>query len=167
MNWFVENQEFVRNYAITVGVFISTLTFIFSARQQWVQNRIKRYEKYVELEKTFDEDETFVRLINLLENDDPELNKLKIEDKYQYLGFIEHVAIAVSNRIITEDVAFNMFGYYAIRAHDSANFAKVGCDKIDFDSIYWRIFKQFVQRMKEVEADLTQNPKSKRKSVKL
>ncbi len=49
------------------------------------------------------------------------------------------------------NVSFYMLGYYAIRCWDSNNFWV----SVNKESLYWRVFKEFVEEAKEFEINNT------------
>jgi hypothetical protein len=99
------------------------------------------------MRKRFRESETFPKLLDLLEKNDPELVDVPWSQKIELLGFYEDVALMRYSGIMKRHVAFYMFAYYALRCWDSDYF----WHDIDRSSSYWSLFRHFVQEMKEIE----------------
>jgi len=68
-------------------------------------------------------------------------------DRYYFLGYYEEIAIAMNSKLIKNDVAHYMVGYFAIRCWESENFWK----GINRKSYYWSVFKKFVDTMQKLE----------------
>jgi hypothetical protein len=127
-------------------------TFIKAIWEYKRQNRTKRFEIFQGLNKRFDEPE-FLRVREMLDDDSSALATTDYTVKHNFLGFFEEIAISIKSDIIRAEVAFYMFGYYAIRCWRSENFWKE--DKmIDKESPYWSLFRAFAQRMSAMEARL-------------
>jgi len=145
-------SEVIRNWAISFSAIVATITFVFNVWEKNKENRLNRLETYLSFEKRFNEQSSFQRFITLLEEDNPDLSNEDTLEKYKFLGFLEEISIAVDNKLLSRELAFYMFGYYAIRAKESEHFNTLKEDgKIKWDSVYWRVAKKFVDDMKKVE----------------
>ena len=141
-------QEWISTLTLVVGVF----TFMVAIHEYNRQNRVKRFEIFQGMNKRFD-DETFKKLREYLDNDDHELENCDYITKYNFVGFFEEIAISVRTKVMSREVAYYMFGYYAIRCYHSANFWK-GAKMLSKDSIYWSLFRQFATEMEVMEKKL-------------
>jgi hypothetical protein len=140
--------------AISAAVAILTLVVgvgaFFKAIVEYKrQNAIKRFEIFQAMNRRFDDDQ-FVRLREFLDDDSKELSQTSYTLKHNFLGFFEELAISVNSKVMSENVAFYMFGYYAIRCWESKEFWK-GDKLIQKESIYWALFRSFALRMKNLE----------------
>jgi hypothetical protein len=117
------------------------------------QNKIKKYEKYRELRVEFRTSAEFLEMRTLLEREDAQIGSVTYEKKVRFLGFYEDISILIKNDILSEDLAYYMFGYYAIRCYRSTVF----WEEIDKSSIYWKEFVQFAERMIFIEDEVTNN----------
>ena len=145
-------SEILRNWAVAASAIIATITFIFNVWEKNKENRLKRLETYLSFEKRLNEEKNFQKFLTLLEEDNPDLAHEETLEKYKFLGFLEEISVAVDNRLMSKDLAFYMFGYYAIRANKSEHFNALKNDKkIDWNSIYWRVAKKFVSDMEKIE----------------
>ena len=75
---------------------------------------------------------------------------MSFADRAEILGLLEMVAAALRSKGLDLTHVHNFFGCYAIRIAASAHFLP-GIPK---DSIYWKEFSAFAERMKAVEAKL-------------
>jgi hypothetical protein len=84
-----------------------------------------------------------------IETDSIELTDIPFKEKRDYLGLFEEVAMMMNSNLIRKEVAHYMFGYYAIRCWESKHFWK----DVNRESIYWKLFRNFVIEMKDFEND--------------
>lgn len=83
----------------------------------------------------------------MLETGSPDLAKIPLSTKLQFVGFHEEVALMLNSKLLREEVAHYMFGYFAIRCYDSVHF----WEDEDKAHMYWSLFRSFAERMKEFE----------------
>ncbi|MEH2321425.1 DUF4760 domain-containing protein [Nostoc sp.] len=136
-----------RNIAIIIGTFVALLTLMKGIYEYTRQLAQKRSEQYAEMRKRFRESKVIFQLIGMLETNDSNLAEVSWSDKVELLGFYEDIALMVNSGIIKRNVAFYMFGYYAIRCWESEYF----WDDVNRDSRYWSLFRDFVNEMKAIE----------------
>lgn len=92
--------------------------------------------------RLFDNPELY-EVLSLTDNDDLQLADVAMHDKKRkLLTFFEEIALLVQAKQISEEVAYYMFGYYAINARAGKNFA-IG---IDMQSVYWKMFFEFAEK---------------------
>jgi hypothetical protein len=143
--------------AISAAVAILTLaigvgTFLKAIVEYKRQNAVKRFEIFQAMNRRFDDNE-FLSLRELLDDDSQELSQTNYTVKHNFLGFFEELAISVSSNVMSRDVAFYMFGYYAIRCWESKEFWK-GEKLIEKGSIYWSLFRDFALQMIDMQKRL-------------
>lgn len=126
---------------------IAAISLLLYVMEYSHQNRLKRFDKFQTIRLKLKQNETFLRICELLESDDPELTNLDYLSKHEFLGLYEEIALALNSKIINENVAHYMFGYYVIRCWDSDKF----WSGINRDSYYWSLFRHFALTMKAVE----------------
>lgn len=139
--------------AIAIATIISLIIGICEYRRQ---NKMNRVEKFVLMRHRFKENEKFKKLRALIEDDSLELLNISLEDKRDFLGFFEEIALMMNSGLIPKNVVSYMFGYYAIKCDDSKNFCKGkdGNIVIQKDKIYWVLFQKFVREMRQEEEKL-------------
>ena len=92
--------------------------------------------------RLFDNPELF-EILSLIDSDDDRLSDVALHDKKRkYLTYFEEIALLVNVNQISADVAYYMFGYYAIQARNGKNFA-IG---IDMSPVHWKMFFEFAAR---------------------
>jgi hypothetical protein len=136
-----------RNIAIIIGTFVALVTLMKGIYEYTRQLAQKRSEQYAEMRKRFRESEVISKLIGMLETNDSNLAEVSWSEKVELLGFYEDIALMVNSGIIKRNVAFYMFGYYALRCWESEYFWY----DVNRDSPYWSLFRNFVNEMKAIE----------------
>lgn len=136
-----------KDIAIIVAGVIALTTFLTGVLEYARQGAQHRAQNFVQMRRRFMENETFREICTLLMTDDSRLKDIPLQDKRNFGGFIEEVALMVNARLIRIEIAHYMFGYYAILCWGSANF----WDGLDRDSVYWTLFRDFARRMRKLE----------------
>jgi hypothetical protein len=137
-----------KDIAAIGGVVIALLALIKGVYEYVKQGSQKRAEQFLDMRKRLKENDTFRELAALIEMNDPELLKVPFKDKLYYVGFFEEIALMLNSGLIRVQVAHYMFGYYAIRCWDNEYF----WSDMNRNTQYWTAFKDFVDRMKAIEA---------------
>lgn len=137
----------VNTIAIIIGTIIAICTMIKGIVEYHSSNKLKRMEFYENYRKKLKENESFKKIISCLDNKDEKIRKIPRIERYYFLGFYEDIAILEKNNLIKLDLAYYMFGYYAIRCEENKYF----WDWINKDSLYWKIFIEFAEKMGKQE----------------
>lgn len=139
--------EIIKTVA-TVGTAVVAIVTIIKGYAEYklsaVQKRVELFEKYRQKLK---ENETLKRIIGLLEDNRTDIRNLPRTDRYFYLGYFEEIALLVNSGVLKPEIAHYMFAYYAKLCWTSDNF----WHDINRNSMYWRVFREFVEQMKELE----------------
>jgi hypothetical protein len=139
--------------ALTFAVAIAT--FIKAIIEYTRQNAVKRFEKFQEINKRFDE-HAAANIRMLLEGDSAELIHVPYQDKHDFLGLYEEVAIMVNSKIMRKWIAYYMCGYYAILCSESTNFwlDDDDGDALERNSPFWSLFNKFADDMRAIRDNL-------------
>jgi hypothetical protein len=148
------NLTDVKDVAVIIGTAVATFTLVKAVFEYTRQNAQKRAEHYTYLREEFQKNGRFGEFFALLDNDDPSLASLSFDKKQDLIGFYEDIALAVNSGLLRKEVAHYMFAYYALRCWDSNHF----WNDLNRESHYWMIFRHFVQDMKRIQNELTENP---------
>jgi hypothetical protein len=146
----------VKDMATLIGGLVGLIGLLKGVYEFSKQNAIKRAENYLKLREKFKESTRFKDLFEMLENDDPQLKRVPYERKQDFLGFYEDIALFVNSGLLKPEVAHYMFSYHALKCAESKNFWNH--EHIPYDSPYWSLFKNFVERMKKADELLKKNP---------
>lgn len=138
-----------KDIATIIGAIIAGATLIIGLLEYAHQGKQKRAEHFFNLRKKLKENLVYKKICLLLDTDDKELLAIPFEDKRDFLGLFEEIAIMEKSGLIKSEVAYYMFGYYAIRCWDSKNF----WSSVNKGSLYWKVFSEFVSDAKKFEAN--------------
>lgn len=136
----------VKDLAIVLGGVVALTTFLSGVIEFVRQNHTKRAEQFVLMRRRFLEDPLFRDILNCLAEDDPTLATFPIQDRRNFIGFLEEVALMVNSRIIRPEIAHYMFGYYVLLVDESQN---LWAD-LDRRSVYWTVFHNFAALMRKM-----------------
>lgn len=139
--------DFWKNFAIILGVIVSTHSLLKSVAEYSKQGTQKRADYFFNLEKRFEENKVFGEICSELDKDYPTFYNISLRDKMLFLGFHEEVAASMNSKLIKKEVVHYMFGYYALRCWESKEFWV----DINKDSFYWILFNEFAEQMKIIE----------------
>lgn len=134
-----------KDLAIILGTVFALTTFVTGVLEFARQTRQRRVENFIGLRRRFLETPQFQDILRLIATDDPALRKLPIQDRRNFGGFLEEVALMVNSKQITKDVAHYMFGHYILLTERSTHFWQ----DLDRDGTYWRLFHHFATEMRE------------------
>lgn len=140
------NFDDVKNLAVIIGVFISVLTLAKGVFEYSRHLANERAEYFFALEKRLVDNENFLKILGMLEFDDPAVSTVPFVQKRELIGLFEEVAIMMNSKFMRKEVALYFFGYYAIDCWNSDPF----CHDIDRNSPYWIVFREFVATMKTI-----------------
>jgi hypothetical protein len=137
-----------KDFATIVGVAVALATLIKALIEYHRSLVLRRVEHFAKLRDEFLKDESLARITELLERNDARLSEVSTREKWRYLSFFEQVALLVRARLIREELAGYMFGYYALLCDRSESFWSVSFPK---NRAYWPLFFDFVEHMRKVE----------------
>lgn len=132
-----------KDLAIVLGTVIGLITFFFGALEYMRQNRQSRVQAFIEMRRRFLETPRFRELLELLASDDERLKQVGVQDKRNFLGFLEEIALMVESDLIKREVAGYMFGHYVSLSRQSKNL----WFGLDPGSVYWTVFHRFAEDM--------------------
>jgi hypothetical protein len=142
------------NWAVLTGIAAAItflLTFFKSIFEYTRENSLKRFEKYQEMTREWNDDDDIQEICRLLEEENS--SALRTYDAKKKRDFVEHyedVAVMYESGLMRRSIAFYMFGYYAIRCFESEDF-RVG---IEMESSYYALFRRFAKEMAQIEQDV-------------
>lgn len=142
----------IKDLAIIVAGVVALTTFITGALEYYRRGRQERAQNFVAMRRRFLETQQYREILDLLAAQSPELAAYSIQEKRNFVGFLEEVALMVNSRLIRREVAHYMFGYYVLLVADHDPFW-VGMDR---GSEYWTVFRQFAEQMR---SELTRHPR--------
>lgn len=148
--------ETVKDYALVVGGIAALTTFLTGVVEYARQANLRRGEAFIAMRRRFLEDPRFRDILNLLDHDDPRLAEVPTQDRRNFVGFLEEVAILCESKMIRREIAHYMFGRYVGLA-DASEHLWHGLHKEDR---YWTLFRRYAADNRAMER--TGQPKSLR-----
>lgn len=139
--------EFWKAIAIIAGGVVALVTFLFAMLEYVRQGHQNRASRFVEMRRRFLETPLFREILNLLNTDDPKLREIPIQDRRNFAGFFEEVALMVNSKLISPKVAHYMFGDYVLLTSRSKHF----WHDLDRNGVYWALFRQFATSMEAMK----------------
>ena len=144
----------LRDVSTVIGTVVAVTALVKIVIEYIQQGAQKRAEKFAEIRSRLKSDDSFQSLCNLLETDDPALLYVPFHEKRDFLGLFEEVALMMNSGLLRRDVAHYMFGYYAIKCWQSANF----WIDVNKNSPYWALFAHFAETMEGLEGRFVFRP---------
>lgn len=139
-------MELTKDIAVIFGVVISLSALVKGVFEYSRQGTLKRAEYFLKMRDRIFSDDDFNEVQYALDYGSKEkVSELSLVQKETFLGFIEEVAVLENSKIINVDIAYYMFGHFAISCWESDQF----WSDIDRNDEYWAVFKNFVERMLE------------------
>jgi hypothetical protein len=112
------------------------------------QGAAKRAEQLLEMRSRLRGNDKFVHICQLLETDAEELRLVPLLDKDNFIGFFEELTLLWNSRVLSDEIVYYMFGYFAIRCWDSTNF---WCG-LNRNSLEWSHFRDMNERLKVIRS---------------
>lgn len=140
-----DTLSIAKDAAIVLGTVIALVTFLSGGLEYVRQGHQARAAHFIQMRRRFLETPQYREILDLLASDDPALRESSIQEKRNFVGFLEEVALMVNSGLIRLDVAHYMFGYYVLLCDQSENFW-FGLNKQD---LYWSVFRRFAATMRE------------------
>ncbi len=140
--------DYWKDIAIIFGGVLALTSFLSGMSEYVRQGHQHRASHFVEMRRRFLEDPLFREILNLMASDPGNLRNTPVQDRRNFVGFLEEVAVMVNSRLIRRDVAHYMFGYYVLLTDECEPF----WEGLDRSSQYWTVFRRFAKDMKALNA---------------
>ena len=138
-------MESAKNLAVLVGVAVAIWSLYRGVVEFRLQGTQKRAETFLKKQAEYFGNKAFNEIRTLLESDSQALTQVSVEDKRAYLNFFEEVAILKNSNLMSDELVFYMYGYYAAVCVQSENF----WSNINKDKAYWVVFLSFAESMRD------------------
>jgi len=139
--------DLIKTIAISGTSIVAVITLIKGYLEYRLTTKQKRSELYESYRKKLKENKSISDVVEALETDNGNLKEMPRINKYAFLGFYEDIALLVNTGLIKPEIAHYMFGYYAIECWKNDEF----WNDINRESHYWRVFREFVEKMSDLE----------------
>jgi len=139
-------KDMLTIFIAAIGTAVALISLIKALIEYQKQGITKRSEIFLNMRSRLREDESFSKICNLLERDDPKLKEIPLVDRDRFVGFFEELALLKNSGLINDEVTLYMFGYFAIRCLDSKNFWY----NLNRGQPLWGAFMDFAKQMKSM-----------------
>lgn len=147
------NMAALKDFAIIVGGLVTIFAFVNGLLEYRRQGAQKRVEHFTLLRRRLKENPAFKEICALMLANDPRLADVNAQDKRDFIGLLEEVALQVNSNLIRPELAHYMFGYYTVKCLDNQYFWA----NLTLDENYWNLFQDFAREMKAKELCHTYN----------
>ena len=138
-------MEEIKVIATIIGAVVGLLDFAKGLIEYQLQGTQRRADIFLKRRAEYFENESFATIRVLLEEDGSQkLRDISFEERRAYLTFFEEVALLWKSKLIRDDIAYYMFGYYAVRCREAKDF----WFDINAPEVHWSIFLEFANTMK-------------------
>jgi hypothetical protein len=138
---------------VLVGAFGAVLalgTLLRAVFEYVNQNRLKRFEKFQEMSRRFDENAVISEICRLLMDDASELASISKYNKEVLICFMEEIAVLHNSRILPKALIVNAFGYYATKVDASEHF----WTNLNRHEKFYSLFVSFCEEMRTAQNDM-------------
>jgi hypothetical protein len=139
--------SFVKDISIIIAGIVAISTFLSGVVEFVRQGRQHRAENLVQMRRRFLETPQYREILDMLQSGDPRVAEASIQERRNFVGFLEEIALMVNSHLIRPEVAQYMFGYYVLLVARNEEFWK-GLQRGD---VYWTLFNHFAKQMEAME----------------
>lgn len=133
-----------------ISLFVAVVAMSSGFKEYKLTAKQKRSELLDNYRIKFEMNKDLKSILKKLDDDSDKLDKVERIERYHFLGIYEELALLMNSGLIKPEIAYYMFGYFAIKCWENDSFWK-GLDK---NSHNWLVFKGFVEKMKGNERNL-------------
>ena len=149
-----DQVSFIKDVSIIVAGIVALSGLLSGAVEFIRQGRQHRAENLIQMRRRFLETLEYRQILDMLQSGDPEIATSSIQERRNFVGFLEEVALMVNSKLIRLEVAQYMFGYYVLLVSRSEPF----WHNLERGDIYWTLFNRFAEEMARMEK-LPSSPK--------
>ena len=112
----------LKDFSIIVGGMVTIFAFANGLLEYRRQGAQKRVEHFTMLRRRLKENPVFKEICSLMFAGDPRLADVDAQDKRDFIGLLEEVALQVNSGLIRPELAHYMFGFYTVKCLESTDF---------------------------------------------
>jgi hypothetical protein len=142
-----EQLSLIKDLSIIIAGIVALSTFASGVLEFARQGRQRRAENLVNMRRRFLETPQYREILDMLQGNDPGIAECSIQERRNFVGFLEEIALMVNSRLIKLEVAQYMFGYYVLLVARNDLFWK----GLRHGDVYWTLFDQFAKQIEALE----------------
>jgi hypothetical protein len=148
----------IADYVAITTTLVALATLWKTLTEYIRQGTERRADRFLAMRTRLRTNPDFLNICELLETDDPSLRDVPLIQKDNFIGFFEELALLWNSKIFSDEVVYYMFGYFALACWRSENF----WSDLNRDQVLWSHFRDFVERLGQVQASYTPSQKAYR-----
>lgn len=137
----------IKDYLSIGLILLSLITGVFGIYEYTEQGKEQRVQYFLEMRHRFKDNEEFQIISDAILDETSTLTDIPHHSRADYAGFFNVIALMVESGYVSPEVAYYMFGFYAIKCSQREDF----WDGLDPKSKPWAPFYDFVKKMKKLE----------------
>jgi hypothetical protein len=146
----------ITDYVAVMTTLVALATLWKTLSEYMRQGTEKRAEKFLTMRSRLRTNPDFLRICQLLEADDPLLRDVPLIEKDNFIGFFEELALLWNSKVFSDEVVYYMFSYFGLACWRSQNF----WHGLNRDQVLWSHFRDFVERLSELQSTYRPSRKS-------
>lgn len=148
-----KNSRFsiIKEYLGIGLLLLSLITGVFGIYEYREQGKVQRVQYFLEMRHRFKDNQEFQMISDAILNDKNVLTSFTHRQRANYAGFFSEVALLVEAGYVSPEVAYYMFGFYAIECSDREDF----WGDLTPKSKNWVPFFDFADKMRKMELTIS------------
>ena len=140
----------VKDVSIVIAGVVAFIGFLGGIAEYWRRTREIRAAHFIEMRRRFLETPAYKEILDQIVTADPALAQRSVQERRNFIGFLEEIGLMVDSRLIRAEVAYYMFGHY-VRLADGSEHLWSGLEK---DGEYWTMFRRLAAQVKSQNGHL-------------
>ena len=140
----------VKDLSIVIAGAVAFVGFMGGIVEYWRRTRELRADHFIAMRRRFLETPAYKEILDQIVTADPALATSSVQERRNFIGFLEEIGLMVDSRLIRPEVAYYMFGHY-VRLADESEFLWAGLDK---SGHYWLVFRSLAAQGKNQNGNL-------------
>lgn len=140
----------VKDVSIVIAGIVAFVGFLGGIAEYWRRTREIRAAHFIEMRRRFLETPAYKEILDQIVAEDPALGQRSVQERRNFIGFLEEIGLMVDSRLIRAEVAYYMFGHY-VRLADGSEHLWTDLDK---GSPYWVVFRRLAGQVKAQNGSL-------------
>jgi len=136
---------------VTIATILAALTYLNGVREYKRQSSQKRAELLANMRRRLREDNFFKCICDAIDGREEDIGDAKSGDIWNFIDFLEEIALLVNSKLMSKNLAYDMFGYYAICFSETYICDYTFCSSISFgccnnnEECSITLFKHFIR----------------------
>ncbi len=134
----------VKDLSIVAAGVVGLIGFFGGIAEYLRRTREQRADHFISIRRRFLETPAYREILDQITEGDPSLASRSIQERRNFIGFLEEIGLMVDSNLIRPEVAYYMFGRYVLLADGSAHL----WTGLDRDDEYWAVFRKLAAQVR-------------------